>query len=489
MNMKSGEVLEYDKEIRIEEMGFLTMIEDTDVEMIKQTPFDQGDIGPLFPSVIWSGQVTKIKISLSETQTQLIFDTVKENLVWLSFTGEEAEDFTFSFPHQKDEQTPIIENNQKENNSFSPLEENDSKNSPSSFENLNSIFSISSDNMHSKKKKGRESPNPSKFKKISHHYDSEDSNSENTSTLEEEYCEEIDLITSKSLSNSGSLFKKRSKSISKMGVFGSASEEEKVKPKSVGGKLFDSSGSNFQRSLTPNHFLKEISTVKEKIKIENEKEEEENVGQNNFKMKGFCLKLENITVELLKGNGKNENGEILSFAVFEFDKLGMETNEDSHGYSLSTYHFESLTVKDKRHYAKNKFENVLSPKGKTLQQLTLKQVVHTNGDTEFVMFLDHPRIILLPEAIYDLWDFVWPLFQNFLSCWSTYSSFDASQIKQQRVLSYKNKLLKSKKPYSPSHSPHSSTSPHSNASPQKHNSKSSEPRTEWEFKATFFFFF
>ena len=383
--------------------NLLTIIQDTDVEMVKQMPYDESYLGPAFPKVVWSGEISKINVKLTEEQAQLLFSTIKENLTWLSFYGEEDEiEEERNKLGKAEEEKKVSEESSKELTASSPPFSNFSEEDSEICELIsNSPTQNFGSSLH----------NPA------------------------------NLGAPRSQSSLGSALFSRSSSTSNPPLPNKPRANSLITPTKP--KNDSSPKQSPNRSQTPiESILLEIPTLKtatsstaSDLKAKGECEEEE-----NFKVKRFQFKLEKISFELLKGSGRNEENQETSFVLFEFDKLGMDANEDNTGYNLSCYQFESLTIRDKRFQVKNKFEEILAPKGEVLQQLTLKQVTHQNKDTEFVMSLDHPRIILLPDAIYELWGFVWPLSQQALQSWTLYSNFEASKVKRERLHNKLNKL-------------------------------------------------
>jgi hypothetical protein len=124
------------------------------------------------------------------------------------------------------------------------------------------------------------------------------------------------------------------------------------------------------------------------------------------------LRLEQVNVELLEGDGISASGAAASVVSFNIESLAVRMTTDSTGYSISEYDLQSVLLCDLRHNMVNMYPKTLSSKSGGKQELHLTQVNYTNGDKEFMLTMEHPHIVLLPWAYRELWGFIYPLFDS-----------------------------------------------------------------------------
>jgi hypothetical protein len=147
-----------------------------------------------------------------------------------------------------------------------------------------------------------------------------------------------------------------------------------------------------------------------------------------FPVRLIDLTLARIEIDLLQGDGVAvaADGTRCATSMMNFDMthLVVHMMTDSAGYSLSEYDMESVNLFDVRFAAKNRFSRLLSSNtaSKSKQELHLTQVNYVSGDKEFMLTVEHPRIVLTPWAYRELWSFVWPLFESALESWDLWLS-------------------------------------------------------------------
>jgi hypothetical protein len=136
------------------------------------------------------------------------------------------------------------------------------------------------------------------------------------------------------------------------------------------------------------------------------------------------LELERIEIHLEQGDGRTFDKRQASMMNFDIANLAVRMSTDSSGYSLSEYDMESVNLHDVRYSQTNKFPRVLSSNKNSAckQELHLTQVNYANGDKEFMLTVENPRIVLTPWAYRELWSFVWPLFEAALASWDLWAS-------------------------------------------------------------------
>lgn len=123
--------------------------------------------------------------------------------------------------------------------------------------------------------------------------------------------------------------------------------------------------------------------------------------------------MDGISFELLETVA---SGASLPYVSFNLQSLGVRMTTDSEGHSISEYDLAAVNLLDLRHNVDNRFPRTLSC-SRDSQHLHLTHVSYPSGDVEFMLTLEHPRIVLLPWAYRALWGFVYPLFERALESW------------------------------------------------------------------------
>lgn len=130
------------------------------------------------------------------------------------------------------------------------------------------------------------------------------------------------------------------------------------------------------------------------------------VAAESWARERYVISVARLSVHLLEGSGRDAAGAPTPMVSLQFDGLtgnvAMREDDAIHGL----YTFSAIRVLDTRPGSDNRYRALLSPRaaqaaqeGGAAQEMTIRHFKAPSGDHEYVVFLDCPHIVWVPEAV------------------------------------------------------------------------------------------